>query len=313
MNPVTFACNFLNNSLICNLLALLESSRSPLFKSLLSCPLLHTLYPGVELLLPSKFWLHGGDLQRPFSILWVRWSSGDTQRWCGNLINTIAQVFTISVIIQLIVCCGCKGALPPLNPQDIFCWKICEFWTQFFYMGSRHLFRLSVSTKQDWMPPLEVHPCVTSHLVKCSLPDILSMSLVQSLKKGQCVWFLTVYLHHNNGTSQGQFGGDILSPKLECLVDNLYDKSLEKIRCGIAFVKQKRATIFQTFQDQKTVKLKIVWDCIISFDCGHYILFMNSWIFSMQFRSSLCIISAFLWTQVEICTNTLLAVIVYLN
>ena len=50
MKPVTFAHNFLNNGPICNLLAPLELSQSPLFKSLPSCPPLHTLYPSVELL-----------------------------------------------------------------------------------------------------------------------------------------------------------------------------------------------------------------------------------------------------------------------
>ena len=38
MKPVTFACIFLNNGPICNLLAPLESSQSPLFKSWPSCP-----------------------------------------------------------------------------------------------------------------------------------------------------------------------------------------------------------------------------------------------------------------------------------
>ena len=46
------ACNFLNNCPICNLLALLESSQSPLFKSWPSCPLSHTLYPIVDLWWP---------------------------------------------------------------------------------------------------------------------------------------------------------------------------------------------------------------------------------------------------------------------
>ena len=48
--PVTFACNFNNNGPICNLFAPLESSQSPLFKSLPSYPWLHTLDPSVEFL-----------------------------------------------------------------------------------------------------------------------------------------------------------------------------------------------------------------------------------------------------------------------
>ena len=45
-----------------------------------------------------------------------------------------------------------------------------------------------------------------------------------------------------------------------------------------------------------------------------FIVFINSFeCFQCDFRSSVCIISAFLWTQVEIYTNTLLVVIVCLK
>ena len=91
-----------------------------------------------------------------------------------------------------------------------------------------------------------------------------------------CLRSLTVYLPHENTVCHGQFGEDILNPKLGCLLNNLC--AHRKIRCATLSSSKKP---FWSTSRQKRVNYDIAsYFLIVDIYCFHKLF----WMFPMRFQ-----------------------------